>query len=156
MKTYKQFITEAQRRLRFVRMYHGTSKSAADKIKKSGFNTPDVYASTDRGIADSFGRRYGDKDNTKVLSIRVPKKDIKDKAPAKIVKTDGQRSVDDWGREHYSTVMGTKYASKHLSKEPDGIVRAPKIPSRYKKQYFKNNPNSRFKRRTRTRLKNRQ
>jgi hypothetical protein len=153
MKTFRQFITEAQQRLRFVRQYHGTSKDAAEKIKKSGFNTSDVFASTDRDIATSFARRYTDRDGTKVLSLRIPKKDIKDKPPAKIVKTDGQRAVDNWGREHYSTVMDPKYATKHLSKEREGVVQAPKIPSHYRKQYFKQYPNSRFKRRTKIRLK---
>jgi len=43
MKTFTQFIAEVKK-LRFVKMYHGTSTSSADKIKKSGFNTPEVYA----------------------------------------------------------------------------------------------------------------
>jgi hypothetical protein len=144
MKTYKQFITEAQKRIKSVRMYHGTPKSSADKIKKSGFNTSDVYTSTDRETAQSFGSRHGEK-NTEVISFRVPKKDID--TPGKLMKTDGQRAVDKWGREHYSTTMNPKYAEKHISKDT-GVIHSPKIPKEHRKQYFKDNPNSRFKKRT--------
>jgi hypothetical protein len=110
MRTYKQFIAEVKR-LRMVRMYHGTSKSAANKIKRSGFNTSDVYTSTNREIASSFGDRKGE--NTEVISFRVPAKDVN--KPGKIMKTDGQRGVDKWGREHYSTVMNSDYAKKHIT-----------------------------------------
>jgi hypothetical protein len=114
-RTFREFveiaetITEAKR-LKFVKMYHGTSASSADKIKKSGFNTSDVYTSTDRETATSFGQRKGEK--TKTVAFRVPKKDIN--TPGKIMKTDGQRGVDKWGREHYSTVMNPDYAKKHV------------------------------------------
>jgi hypothetical protein len=147
MRSYTDFLIEAQKRLSFVKMYHGTP--SAEKIQKSGFNTSDVYTSTDREIAQSFGQRKGE--NTKVISFRVPKKDIN--TPGKLMKTDGQRGVDKWGREHYSTVMNPEYAKKHISKEPEGVIDAPKIPAKYRKGYFKNNPNSRFKRRTKTQLK---
>ena len=132
-------------------MYHGTSRTAADKIKKSGFNTSDVYTSTDKEIAGSFGSRKGE--GTKVISLRVPKKDIN--KPGKIMKTGGQRGVDKWGREHYSTVMNPDYAKKHISKD-DGVVHSPKIPRKYRARYFENNPNSRFKPRTKTQPKKKQ
>jgi hypothetical protein len=150
MKTFTQFIAEAKR-LKFVKMYHGTSASSADKIKKSGFNTPEVYASTSKEIAKSFGNRKGE--GTKVVSFRVPKKHIKDKAPGKVVKTDGQRGIDDWGRQHYSTAMNPDYAKKHISKEKEGVIDSPKIGKDFRERYFKNNPNSRFKRRTQTQPK---
>lgn len=148
MKTFSEFITEA-RRLKLVRMYHGTSTSSADKIKKSGFNTSDVYTSTDRETAQSFGGRHGEP--TKVIAFRVPKKDID--TPGKVMKTDGQRGVDKWGREHYSTVMNPEYAKKHITKGEEGVIHSPKISTEYRKQYFKDNPNSRFKRRTKTQPK---
>lgn len=129
-------------------MYHGTTKSAADNIKKSGFNTSDVYSSTSKDIARSFGNRKGE--DTKVISLRVPSKDINTRG--KVMKTDGQRGVDDYGREHYSTVINPKYAEKHISRE-DGIVHAPKIPDRFRERYFNTHPNSRFKRRTKTQPK---
>ena len=150
MKTFTQFIAEVKK-LRFVKMYHGTSTSSADKIKKSGFNTPEVYASTSKEIAKSFGNRKGE--DSKVVSFRVPKKDIKNEPPGKVVKTDGQRGVDDWGRKHYSTAMNPDYAKKHISKERPGVIDSPKIGRDFRDRYFKNNPNSRFKRRTRTQPK---
>jgi hypothetical protein len=147
-KTFSEFLEEAKR-IKLVRMYHGTPKSSADKIKKSGFNTSDVYTSTDRGIAQSFGSRHGEK-NTEVISFRVPKKSIG--TPGKVMKTDGQRAVDKWGREHYSTTMNPKYAEKHISNDT-GVIHSPKIPVQYRKKYFKDNPNSRFKPRTKTQPK---
>ncbi len=148
MKTYKEFMKEAApQTLKYVKMYHGTP--AADKIKKSGFNTPEVYASTSREIASSFGSRKSGK--PEIIPFRVPKKDIKSEPPGKVVKTDGQRGVDDWGREHYSTAMDTDYAKKHITKEKEGVIDAPKIPSAHQKRYFKNNPTSRFKPRTKIR-----
>lgn len=149
MKTYKEFILEA-RRLKMVRMYHGTSKSSADKIKNSGFNTSDVYASTNKDIARSFGNRKGE--DTKVVSLRVPTKSIN--TPGKVMKTSGQRGIDNWGRQHYSTVINPKYAEKHISKE-DSIIHSPKIPITHRKRYFESNPNSKFKRRTKTQPKKR-
>ena len=150
-RTFREFveiaetITEAKR-LKFVKMYHGTSASSADKIKKSGFNTSDVYTSTDREIAKSFGQRKGEK--TKTVAFRVPKKDIN--TPGKIMKTDGQRGVDKWGREHYSTVMNPDYAKKHITKEKEGVIDSPKIPKRFRDRLP---ANSRFKRRTQTQPK---
>lgn len=149
MKTFKQFIDEAApKRLNYVKLYHGTSSSSADKIHKTGFNTPEVYASTSKDIAKSFGDRKGEK--TKVLSFRVPTKDIKDRPPGKVVKTDGQRGIDNWGREHYSTAMDTEYARKHISKETPGVIDSPKIPKIFRDRL---SPNSKFRRRVKTKLK---
>jgi len=147
MKTFQEFIAEAKK-LRYVKMYHGTSASSADKIKKSGFNTPEVYTSTSKETAKSFGQRKGE--DTKVISFRVPKKDIKDKSPGKVVKTDGQRGTDRWGRKHYSSTMDSDYAKKHVSKEKQGVIDAPKIPKKYQSLLP---ANSRFKRRTKTQPK---
>ena len=147
MKTFQEFIAEAKR-LKFVKMYHGTSASSADKIKKSGFNTPEVYTSTSKETAKSFGQRKGE--DTKVISFRVPKKDVKDKSPGKVVKTDGQRGTDRWGRQHYSSTMDSDYAKKRISKEKQGVIDSPKIPKKYQSLLP---ANSRFKRRTKTQPK---
>lgn len=148
MKFFQEFILEAKR-LKYVRMYHGTSASSADKIKKSGFNTSDVYTSTNRETAQSFGQRKGE--GTKVVSFRVPTKDIN--TSGKLMKTDGQRGVDKWGRQHFSTAMNPEYAKKHISKEPDGVIHAPKIGKEFRARYFRDNPNSRFRPRTKTQPK---
>ena len=62
MKTYKDFITEAFKRtgkkIEFVRLHHGTSPEAADKIKKSGFSggrEGEVHTSTNPKTARGFG-----------------------------------------------------------------------------------------------------
>ena len=148
MKTFKEFLEEAKR-LKYVRYYHGTPESAEKQIKKSGFKTPEVYASTDREIARSFGERHGEK-NVKTISFRVPKKAIKSEVPGKVVKTSGQRGVDKWGHEHHSVVMDPEYAKNHISKEREGVINAPKIPKRFRDRL---KPNSRFKLRTKTQPK---
>jgi hypothetical protein len=148
VKTLREFLEEAaEKRIKRVTMYHGTPD--ADKIKKSGFNTSDVYTSTDRETAHSFGSRHGR--GSKVISFSVPKKDID--TPGKVMKTDGQKGIDKWGREHYSTVMNPEYAKKHITKDKESIIDSPKIPPKYRKGYFKDNPNSRFKRRSKTQPK---
>jgi hypothetical protein len=131
MKTYKEFIAEAApQRLKRVILYHGTSPEAAKKIEKSGFNSPEVYASTNRETAQSFGSRHGK--GVKTLSFNVPKKSIKKEAPGKVVKTDGQRGVNAWGKEEYSVAMDRDYARKHMSKNSDGVIHAPKVPVKYR------------------------
>ena len=64
-----------------------------------------------------------------------------------------ESKIDKWGREHYSTVMNPEYAKKHITKDKESIIDSPKIPPKYRKQYFKDNPNSRFKKRTKTQPK---
>ena len=148
MKTFKEFIVEAKR-LKFVRYYHGTPESSEKQIKKSGFKTPEVYASTNRETARSFGERHGEK-SVKTMSFRFPKKAIKSEAPGKVVKTTGQRGVDRWGRKHHTVVMEPEYAKKHISKEREGVINSPKIPKKFREMLPKN---SRFKLRTKTQPK---
>jgi hypothetical protein len=131
MKTYQQFIIEAApQRMKRVIFHHGTSPEAAKKIEKSGFNSPEVYASTNREIAQSFGSRHGK--GVKTLSFNVPKKAIKQEPPGKVVKTDGQKGVNAWGKEEYSVAMDRDYARKHMTKSSDGVVQAPKVPVKYR------------------------
>jgi hypothetical protein len=149
MKTFKEFITESKR-LKFARYYHGTPESAEKQIKKSGFKTPEVYASTSRETARAFGSRYAGGKNVKTMSFRVPKKSVKSEAPGKVVKTTGQRGIDKWGREHHTVVMDPEYAKKHISKEREGVINSPKIPKEFRDRLPKN---SRFKLRTKTQPK---
>ncbi len=131
MKTYSQFITEADQRLKMVRVHHGTSSDSAEKIKKSGFKGDEVHAATHANTARGFGKRY-DK-NPSVVTMLVPKKSIKDQPEkgAKAVKTQGQRGTDALGRKHYSVVMDPEYASKKVVKT-QGTVQKPRIPKRYR------------------------
>jgi hypothetical protein len=129
MKSFNQFINEAPKKLRFTRLYHGTSPESAEKIKKHGFKSPEVYASTSRGIASGFGARYSEKPKT--LELLVPTKSIKPNVPAKAVKTDGQRGTDIWGKDHFSVAMDRDYATKKRVKDSSGIVRAPKTEKEF-------------------------
>jgi len=148
MKTCNEFIEEAKQQVKFTRYYHGTPESSERKIRKSGFNTSEVYASTNKEIARSFGQRHGEK-KTKIISFRVPTKDIKKNPPGKVVKTSGQQAVDDWGRKYHTSVMDPDYAKKHISKEPSGMVYAPKIPKKYRDK-----APQKFKLRTKIHIKN--
>jgi hypothetical protein len=131
MKTYSQFITEAEQRLKMVRVHHGTSQSAAKDIKKSGFKGDEVHAATHPDTARGFGKRYDKKPST--VTMLVPKKSIKDQPEkgAKAVKTQGQRGTDALGRKHYSVAMTPEYASKKVVKT-QGTVQKPRIPKRFR------------------------
>ena len=134
MKSYKEFITEAEKRIKMARLHHGTSPESADKIKKSGFTggrEGEVYTSTNPKTARAFGARYSNK--SKNITMLVPKKSIK-KEPekgSKAIKTDGQRHTDDFGRRHHSVAMDPKYASSKIVKS-DGRVQKPQIAKRYR------------------------
>ena len=87
MKTYSEFITEAEKRIRMVRVHHGTSSDTAEKIKKSGFKGDEVHAATHPNTARGFAKRKGEK--TSNVTMLVPKKSIKGQPEkgAKAVKT---------------------------------------------------------------------
>lgn len=131
MKTYSEFITEAKKILRMVRVHHGTSSDNAEKIKKSGFKGDEVHAATHPNTARGFAKRKGE--NTSNITMLVPKKSIKNQPEkgAKAVKTQGQRGTDELGRKHYSIAMDPEYASKKIVKR-DGIIQKPKIPKRFR------------------------
>jgi len=134
MKSYKEFITEAEKRIKMVRLHHGTSPEAADKIKKSGFTGGEhgeVHTSTNPKTARAFGARYSNKPRN--VTMLVPAKSIKKKPEkgSKAIKTDGQRHTDDFGRRHYSVAMDPEYASKKIVKS-DGRIQKPQIPKRYR------------------------
>jgi len=131
MQTYSQFIAEAEKRLKMVRVHHGTSSDTAEKIKKSGFKGDEVHAATHPNTARGFAKRKGEK--TSNVTMLVPKKSIKDQPEkgAKAVKTQGQRGTDALGRKHYSVVMDPEYASKKIVKR-DGTIQKPKIPKRFR------------------------
>jgi hypothetical protein len=131
MQTYSQFIAEAEKRLKMVRVHHGTSSDTTEKIKKLGFKGDEVHAATHPNTARGFAKRKGEK--TSNVTMLVPKKSIKDQPEkgAKAVKTQGQRGTDALGRRHYSIVMDPEYASKRVS-NTTGTVQKPKIPKRFR------------------------
>ena len=134
MKSYKEFMTEAEKRIKMVRLHHGTSPESADKIKKSGFTGGEhgeVHTSTNPKTARAFGARYSKKPRN--VTMLVPAKSIKNKPEkgSKAIKTDGQRHTDDFGRRHYSVAMDPEYASKRIVKS-DGRIQKPQIAKRYR------------------------
>lgn len=131
MKKYSQFIAEAEKRMKMVRVHHGTSYDTAEKIKKSGFKGDEVHAATHPNTARGFAKRKGEK--TSNVTMLVPKKSIKNQPEkgAKVVKTQGQRGTDAFGRKHYSVVMDPEYASKRVTKT-QGTVQKPRIPKRFR------------------------
>jgi len=131
MKTYLQFITEAEQRLKMVRLKHGTSQSAAKDIKKSGFKSDEVHAATHTKTAIGFGKRYDE--NPSVVTMLVPKKSIKNQPEkgARAVKTQGQRGTDSRGIRHYSVAMDPEYASKKIVNR-SGRIQKPKVAKRFR------------------------
>jgi len=131
MKTFSQFITEAEKTLKMVSLKHGTSSDSAKKIKKSGYTGDEVHTSTNSDTARGFGRRY-DK-NPSVITMLVPKKSIKNQPEkgAKAVKTHGQRGTDSRGIRHYSVAMDPEYASKKIVNR-SGRVQKPKVAKRFR------------------------
>ena len=134
MKSYKEFITEAEKRIKMVRLHHGTSPESADKIKKSGFTGGEhgeVHTSTNPKTARGFGARYSKKPRN--VTMLVPAKSIKNKPEkgSKAIKTDGQRHTDYFGRRHYSVALDPEYASKRIVKS-DGRIQKPQIAKRYR------------------------
>jgi hypothetical protein len=89
MKTFREFIVEAEKKLKFVRVYHGTSKSNADKIKSGGFKDGEngvygsgVYSSTSRNVARRYSRDAGAASgkhyvDSGVVSSLIPSKKVK-------------------------------------------------------------------------------
>jgi GNAT superfamily N-acetyltransferase len=89
MKTFSQFIVEAKQKLKMVRVYHGTSKSNAEKIKSDGFNDSEdgaygsgVYSSTSRNVARRYSRDAGAASgkhavDSGVVSSIIPSKKVK-------------------------------------------------------------------------------
>ena len=132
MKTFSEFIAEAaEKRMKMVRVHHGTSSDSAEKIKKSGFRGDEVYAATHPNTARGFAKRKDE--NTSNVTMLVPKKSIKKKPEkgAKAVKTQGQRGTDTLGRQHYSVAMDPEYASKRIV-NATGTVQKPKVPKRFR------------------------
>jgi hypothetical protein len=83
MKTFSQFIAEAEKRLKSYTVYSGRSPEDAESIKKTGkFSNPaglGVFGSTNKNVARTYARagksppESGDKN---VVQMRVPKSHV--------------------------------------------------------------------------------
>jgi hypothetical protein len=86
MKTYAEFIVEAQKKLKFLNAYRGDPKEVSSSIKKNknarpseyGVYGPGVYASSDKNVARSYSSDYGNKKHSDVgvTRSRIPSKKI--------------------------------------------------------------------------------
>ena len=61
MKTYKQFLEEAKKRISFVRLHHGSDEDSVKSIKKSGprpsskgSEGPGHYVTPDKKKAEKY------------------------------------------------------------------------------------------------------
>jgi hypothetical protein len=88
MKTYSEFIAEAQKRLKSYTVYSGRSPEDAENVRNTGtFREPrgagasgrGIYGSTNKNVAREYSRRGGhtpEQGDRGVLQMRVPKKHV--------------------------------------------------------------------------------
>jgi hypothetical protein len=88
MKTYQNFLTEAQKRISQYTVYTGRAVDSAKKARESGsFREPrasgasgyGIYGSTNKNVAREYSRRAGatpEHGDMGVVQLRVPKKDM--------------------------------------------------------------------------------
>ena len=82
MKTFTQFLEEAEQKLRFKLYHHGTDAPSATSIRKTGprpspqgSHGPGHYVTSDKTKADKYAKFKGAEPG--VVSYRVPKKESK-------------------------------------------------------------------------------
>jgi hypothetical protein len=132
MKTFGQFIAEAEKKLKFTRVYHGTSKSNADKIKSGGFkDTEDgvygsgVYSSTSRNVARRYSRDAGavsgkhDVDSGVVSSI-IPSKKVKTIRQSSPESQEGRNRSKELRKSGQPAVRVKNAATGHETAKPGG------------------------------------
>jgi hypothetical protein len=88
MKTYQQFLTEAQKRISQYTVYHGRSVEGAKRARQSGqfreprsggASGPGIYGSTNKNVARTYSRASKttpDQGDMGIVQMRVPKKDV--------------------------------------------------------------------------------
>jgi hypothetical protein len=139
MKTYSQFIAEAEKQLKYYTLYHGTSPEGKKSIQNTGLKkSPDgaygsgVYSSTNRRISNVHG------DST--ITMKVPAKKIntkdvksgtdaldKDNSVVRIpnagTRTSAYRNLK--GKKDF-VVLDQDVANKHIVKNPSPTVKSGK------------------------------
>lgn len=110
-----------------TRVYHGTSKAAADAIMDSGFRPSadgmlgsGVYVTTDRSKAVAFARRHGDDGRVVVGRAQFGKTAVVDATDAR----EGKYSETSWQRSHDTAYVprGEGVARpEHCVKDPSRI-----------------------------------
>jgi len=131
-KTFSQFIAEAEQQLKMVRVYHGTSKSNAKKIKSDGFNDSEygvygsgVYSSTSRNVARRYSRDAGaasgkhDVDSGVVSSI-IPSKKVKTIRQSSPESQEGRNTSKELRKSGQPAVRVKNAATGHETAKPGG------------------------------------
>jgi hypothetical protein len=132
MKTFRQFIAEAEKKLKFIRVYHGTSKSNADKIKSGGFKDSEhgvygsgVYTSTSRNVARRYSRDSGAASgehavDSGVVSSLIPLKKVKTIRQSNPESQEGRNKSKELRKSKQSAVRVKNAATGHETAKPGG------------------------------------
>jgi hypothetical protein len=146
MKTYNQFITEAQKRLKFNRIYHGTSQANAEKIKSDGFNDSEhgvygsgVYGSTSKNVARRYSRDSGGGNkyytDSGVVSSIIPSNKVKTIRQSNPESQEGRNKSKELRKSGQPAVKVKNAARGHETAKPgngyedeaDYVIADPKV-----------------------------
>ena len=137
MKTYSQFIEEAEKRLKFTRFTRGTTKTRDNESKKTGklsrtsFGTlgPGHYVTHSKKKAEKYAEINAKQRNDKpaVVHYRVPSKKVHDVdgipkgTTTKNPETPKGKTVIRNKRSGHSVI--TQNAEKYRIKNPEPVIR---------------------------------
>ncbi len=139
MKSYKEFITEADKRIQLIRLHHGSDEDSVASIKKSGprpspkgSEGPGHYVTPDKKKANKYAEFTSNQRKKKpaVVSYRVPKKSISktDTIPKGLTsqkKTTAEKPVVRNTRTGH-VAMDSDYANKRMIRKTEPIIRRKK------------------------------
>jgi hypothetical protein len=132
MKTFNQFVAEAKQKLKMVRVYHGTSKSNAEKIKSDGFKDSEhgaygsgVYSSTSRNVARRYSRDAGATSgkhavDSGVVSSIIPSKKVKTIRQSSPESQEGRNTSKKLRKSGQPAVRVKNAATGHETAKPGG------------------------------------
>lgn len=139
MKSYAEFITEAEKRIKMIRLHHGSDTDSVASIKKSGprpspkgSEGPGHYVTPDKKKANKYAE-FTSKSRKKkpaVVSYRVPKNSISktDTIPKGLIsqkKTTPEKPVVRNTRTGH-VAMDSDYANKRMIRKTEPIIRRKK------------------------------
>jgi hypothetical protein len=148
MKTFQEFIAEAKR-IKFTRIYHGTSRANAEKIKSDGFSDSEhgvygsgVYASTSRNVARRYSRDSGGGNknpvDSGVVSSIIPSKKVKTISQHSPESQEGRNKSKELRKSGQPAVRVKNAATGHETAKPGGghekeadyVIVDPKLASK--------------------------
>ena len=130
-KTFSQFIAEAEKQLKMLRVYHGTSKANAEKIKSDGFNDSEhgaygsgIYSSTSRNVARRYSRDSGAASgkhavDSGVVSSLIPSKKVKTIRQSNPESQEGRNKSKELRKSGQPAVRIKNAATGHETAKPD-------------------------------------